>query len=167
VSPTSQIDVNERARTRGLRIGLSCSRWTELRWQPRDAKLEQTLLAGKPFESVLAEVDQLQSRHLGVFDDACGRGRNENLAATSGVADASGAVHSDPDVTVFSEMGLGSMKTDSHTDFRVLRPDERGERELRADRSGDGSSGAIESDEEAITSCVNFPSAVCRKRVAQ
>jgi hypothetical protein len=61
---------------------------SELRRQARHLKLEETLAVGKPLESVLAQVDQLDARQLRVFDDARRRVRHEDLAAVRRVADA-------------------------------------------------------------------------------
>jgi hypothetical protein len=83
------------------------------------------------------------------------------------VADARGAVNADPDIPVLGEVGLGGVKTDPHADFRIVRPDERGELELRADRSEYRAPGAIEGNKESVPRSVDFASALRRKRLAQ
>ena len=62
VSPASQIGVNEGARTRRLGVGFSCPRRSELRRQRQHRQLEQSLIAGKPFELMLAQVEQHNAR---------------------------------------------------------------------------------------------------------
>ena len=116
---------------------------------------------------MLAQVDQLDSRQLRVLDDARGRVRNQDLAPATGVADAGGAVHADPHVTVLAEMWLGSVKAHSHAHFRARGPHEPRERALRGDRSLDGAPSVVERHEEAIASGVDLPSAVRCELVAQ
>jgi hypothetical protein len=76
-------------------------------------------------------------------------------------------VNADPDIAVLGEVGLGGVKADPHAHSRILRPDERGKLELRADRSEDGASRALEGDEESVARCVDLAPTVRRKRLAQ
>jgi cysteine synthase A len=116
---------------------------------------------------MLAQVEQLDPRQFCVLDDARGRIRHKDLTAASGVADACSAVHTDPDITVLIEMGLGGVEADTHADYRVCRPCERGKRELYVNRGCNGASGTAEGDEEAIACRIDLPSAVRFEYVAQ
>src|SRR4051794_18952218 len=111
---------------------------------------------------MFAEVDQFDSRQLGVLDNPRGRVRHEDLASASGVADAGCAGHAEADISVFAEMRLGRVEAHPHEYFRARGPPERSKCELRLDCCRDGFSGAVESNEEAVAGGIDLASALRR-----
>ncbi len=146
---------------------VSCTRRIEARTQPVHRHLEQALLAGKSLELVLPQVDELDPWQVGVLDDAGSCVRHEDLPSASGVADSGSAMHSDPDVTIGSEMWFGGVETNPHGDFGVRRPGEGGERALRFYGGCDSASGAVEGNEEAVAGRVDLSSAVRLERLSK
>jgi hypothetical protein len=73
------------------------------------SELQQPLGAGESLEVVLAQVPQREPGHLRVLDHFRGRVREQNLTAAGGIADASRAMYTEPNVAVGVDIGLGGV----------------------------------------------------------
>jgi hypothetical protein len=130
-------------------------------------ELKDPLGPGNVLEPVLAEVAQLHVWREFVFDDCGRRAGQEHLATVRRRAEASGAMHSDADVPVFTEMWLGRMKPHSHVHPYITRPPLFAERTLRRDGCSGRIACLLERDEERVPLRVDFGAAVLRDRGPQ
>jgi hypothetical protein len=76
-------------------------------------------------------------------------------------------VDSHADVTLRADMWLSGVKAHPHPDFDVPRSGELRQRDLSVYRGRDRCSRTLDRDEESVAGRVDFPSAVCRDRLAQ
>jgi hypothetical protein len=115
------------------------------------AHLEDAFRLQQVLQAVLPQVDQ---RHLGghlVPAELRGAGRQQHLAAVSGGADPRSPVHLHAHVRARTEAPLTGVHTDADADAPVVGPGVPFERELRLDRSCEGSRCDGEDGEERIT----------------
>jgi hypothetical protein len=89
------------------------------------------------------------------------------LTALRGVADARGAVDSDPNVSVLADVRFRCVKSHADANLSLARPPEPRERELPIHGRLDGVPGTIEGDEKPIASRIDLASSVRCEGVAQ
>jgi hypothetical protein len=105
---------------------------------------------------VLPEIAEVRA-----VEEACGRTRDENLAAVASRADACGPVDVEPDVSLVGHERLAGV--DAHSDPKRLA----GEGSLSLLRGGQGAARPRERDEESVALRVDLDAAVVLERLAR
>jgi hypothetical protein len=135
--------------------------------EPRGHDLEEQLGALEVLEDALAERTQADVVGLVVGQQRLGCARDEHLAAVSRRTDAGRAVHSEPDVAVVGDGGLGGVQAHPHPQGRARRPAVCGEGALSVHRGDDGLARSPEDDEQAVALRVDLAAAVPLEGLAQ